>query len=152
MIVKTGANYQAEGGYIEASVVGNKIVATINGIKKEYPYFDTSVGESSVVPITISKSENAESTTISCVVYQRYTLENGDFVYDYKNTALTTTEITGYFAPTDSIGLFLTMPAGVIPKLADGSKDCKIVKRSVGDTRFLIITGPEPIAIIDKEE
>lgn len=151
MIVKTGANYQAEGEYIAASVVDDKIVATINDKTKEYHFYDTSVGEVSMVPIKISKSANAGSTSLSCVLYQRYLLESGSYVYDYRNTSLTTTPIEGSYVPTIPIAIFLNTNAGVVPKLAEGSKDCKIEKTSVGDLRYLIITGPNPVAIIDVE-
>lgn len=76
MIVKTGANYQAEGGYIEASIE-NGIVTVNNDVETIGVYY-AGYENLSVVPVQIKVGANITSLTF----YGLEQYENGEFLFD----------------------------------------------------------------------
>ena len=67
MIVKTGANYQAEGGYIEASKDGLEVTINDNGMKVVVPNISGNV--ESFIPASIRKMDTPiNSANCPCVI------------------------------------------------------------------------------------
>lgn len=140
MIVKTGANYQTEGGYIEASKSGDGAVVTIND---DTASINTMIGiHVSAILVDIRKTADTTPTiTMSCYYTDGPGLHNG-------NISVTTDsqlvyELRGGFVP------FVISPSTPI-KLAEGSKDCEIV---FSNSRYYLgITGNNPVCIVEATE
>ena len=137
MIVKTGANYQAEGGYIEFAK--GKSTAIINGTAIPSEVYETSTQISAIMPALISKTADAPQLQV-LVVNTSLTSDNKP-VNAYTYVTLTTTPKecnlqTGFGANV----------AGGTPVLAPGSQDIELV--TVNNVYYLLVTGENPIAIL----
>lgn len=139
MIVKTGANYQAEGGYIEASADNNTVTVNKNGKSATIPSLNGTVD--TLVFANVRLDESAGTS--------------GNLVGTDANTGrLGALGITESFR---SIGIFYktgcTFSVGSITAqivLKDGSKDCVI--REYSGYKVLCATGDEPVAILGVAE
>ena len=77
MITKTGANYQSEGGYIEASIENG--VVTINDNKETIGEYYHGYKNVSFVPVVIKVDSSLTSLTFYGV--EKYA--NDEFLFDY---------------------------------------------------------------------
>ena len=144
MIVKTGANYQAEGGYIEASREGDAVVVTSGDDRVEIPTIK-GVGDA-MVKCVISKGEGVPNGGNYTGVenYQaQIPLMAGHSLPNYPNSIT-----IGVFF---HIGTPLALPNNANVKLLDGSKDC-VLSPGWGNNKLLLATGNNPVAVLGVEE
>lgn len=138
MIVKTGANYQEEGGYIEFAEGAS--TAIINGTAIPSEVYETSTQISSIVPALISKTADAPQFQVLVVAKTPPASDNKP-LNNYTYIAPTTTPKecnlqTGFGANV----------AGGTPVLAPGSQDVALV--TANNVYYLRVTGENPIAIL----
>lgn len=141
MIVKTGANYQAEGGYIEASKTGSSVNITIDGDNYN---IDTAAEEVvSLYATTVSLSQE-----VSGAVYCQGLTKYGN-VYTPAGINVTSEAPTVKYAGK-TVGIYFAIggTTGITnPVLADGSKNVVIDKYAETAARIFAI-GPDAVAII----
>ena len=147
MIVKTGANYQSEGGYIEFSADNPNGVTIINGNAVPTNLYENITGIIGYMPVKVRKTQESEDA-IRVITYDVHTSLEGVKFMDY-NFYTATTTATSVKIPTGS-GVPITVPSGKKPILADGSKDVRIIRSST--TYYLIITGENPEAVFSCTE
>ena len=146
MIVKTGANYQADGGYIEASREGTSINITVDGDSVNLPSI-----------------KGTPDAMVICKVSKGEGVSNGGS-YGGIGAALTTSPYMGGLSLPNypeikeigilfHIGTLITMPNNATPKLLDGSVNC-VLKDSPtsAQAKLLLATGDDPVAILGVEE
>lgn len=136
MIVKTGANYQAEGGYIEASTAGGSAVVKVEN--KEIVVPSVNGIADSVVPCVISKVPELTSNIIITAISLGDNMHTGGY-------SINTSERT--LGITFNVGCSITINPAIPIKLADSSKDCTITTAS--GTIMLKATGDNPVAILE---
>lgn len=147
MIVKTGANYQAEGGYIEFSADNPNGVTIINGNAVPTKLYKTTTGITGFMSVKARKTPES-SEAIRIISFSEYTSLDGVKYRDYGFTPVTTTE-TSLQIPC-GFGAAITVPSGKKPILAEGSKDVQIIRSST--TYYLYITGENPLAVLSYTE
>ena len=136
MIVKTGANYQAEGGYIEASKDGLEVTINDNGMKVVVPNISGNV--ESFIPASIRKSDDVSFDVTIFSVNSSATRIDGYNVGNVFNT----------FRICYKIGSTLAVTGGTPLNLMDGSKNCEIKSDPITGKQLLVATGDEPVAIL----
>lgn len=140
MIVKTGANYQADGGYIEASKTGSDVNITIDGA--DYNFKSDADNIVSLYKTMISLSPELTSTAY-CVGLSR---EGSAFLPTSVNLSSTPDERYA----GENVGIFVSIggTTGITnPTLAEGSRNTVVVKASATSARVYAV-GPDAVAII----
>ena len=145
MIVKTGANYQAEGGYIEFAIGAN--TATVNGVAVPSIVYSDSISVTGLQRFSITRTSGIAGT-VRFIRYGEYTSLTGEKFYDYQSVVLGE-GVTGYVTLPSGFGSLITTPAGYHPKLGEGSENVKIVQS--GSSYYLITLGKSPNAVIELE-
>ena len=140
MIVKTGANYQAEGGYIEASRFGDKIEVRVDNKK-----------------LTIPSTNGVCDTRVLCKVKKGEGIPDGG-AYNGIGDAHTKKYMTGHSLPNYpteesiwilfTVGTPISMPNSKTAILLEGSQDCELKEGAIATSPLLYATGPNPIAIL----
>ena len=147
MIVKTGANYQAEGGYIEfARGVGTAIV---NGAPIPSIVYSDSKKVMGMQEFSITRKSGV-SGTLRYVTYVEYTASTGEKFYDYNSISIDEGATQTITLPS-GFGSYIVSPEGYHPKVAEDSKNVKIVKGWSPNLYYLISTGDFPTAVIELE-
>ena len=146
MIVKTGANYQNDGGYIEFSRGAG--TAIVNGAPIPSMVYSDSKKVMGLQEVTI-KRKSGVSGALRYTNYQEYTAITGEKFYDAHSTTMADGTTATVTLPT-GFGTPITSPTGYHPKLAEGSKNVKLIQ-SEGLYYYIISTGDFPTAVIELE-
>ena len=140
MIVKTGANYQAEGGYIEASKKDAGAIVNINGVENEI--LDMSGKPASIVTVNIKKPASLRSSI------------NFHCVYDVAGQLTTGNYGTGEGETDANVLLFggvltmLTLNPSIPIKAGAETHNCEII--TIANRYYLRITGPDPVIVFEE--
>lgn len=146
MIVKTGANYQAEGGYIEfAKGAGT---ATLNGATVPSIVYSDTIRVTGLQRFPITRVSGI-SGAFKYVDYSEYTAVTGEKFYDYHTVTLNE-GVSDYVTLPAGFGSLITRPAGYHPILAEGSENVKLIQTATG-YYYIIATGDSPNAVIGLE-
>lgn len=147
MIVKTGANYQAEGGYIEFAADNPNGVTIINGRAVPTKLYATASEITGFMSVEARKTPES-SGRIRVVRYVEFVSTEG-VRFLGTNSYETTTEANFIKIPI-GYGASVDVPSGMKPVLADGSKDVRIITTQT--SYYLIITGENPVAVLSYTE
>lgn len=144
MIVKTGANYQADGGYIEASRKGDTLE-----VRAENKTF------------TIPSASGVVDTRVLCKISKAENIPNGGS-YGGIGGSSTGLYMGGQSLPNypneNSIWIWFTVGTQIIlPNtktaiLLEGSQDCELRPGPASTSPLLYATGPNPIAILGEDK
>lgn len=146
MIVKTGANYQAEGGYIEFATGKNTLI--VNNREVPSIVYSDSIMVSGLQSFPI-KLTSGSGGTLRFVNYTQYTALTGEKFYDYRTISLDAGNTETITLPSGFASTMVS-PEGYHPKIAEGSKNVDIINRTA-TTYYLITTGDSPNAVIELE-
>ena len=140
MIVKTGANYQNDGGYIEASKTGSDVNITIDGANYNFKSDADNIA-------SLYKTMVSLSPELTSAVYCMAISPDGDnFIPTGFN--LSSTPSVRYAA--ENVGIYFAIggTTGITnPILAEGSHNTVVVKLSATAAR-IYANGPDAVAII----
>ena len=152
MIVKTGANYQAEGGYIEFATGDNSYVM-IDDKKIPANILKGSYGITSVINIKVKKTVDA-SGAIRVLHYVPQTTNKGDVLVTSSTGELLTNSYRE-FTMVAGLGAQITTPTNTIPLLEEGSHNVEILQLYAGTDVVgytIAVTGEDPIAVLSYTE
>ena len=144
MIVKTGANYKAEGGYIEASRVGDEV--TVRTENKT---------------LTIPSTNGVVDARVLCTLKKDASVPDGGSYGGIGGSPdrlyMGGQSLPNY--PNDSrvwilftVGTLISLPNSKTAILLEGSQDCELRPGMSATQPLLYATGPNPIAIIGEAE
>ena len=145
MIVKTGANYQVEGGYIEASKKDGGAIVNINGVENEI--LDMNGKPASIVTLNLKKPASFASTiSFPCV----YSSSDGLTTGSYSTGAGAVDYNVGVIA---GVRILLSINPATGIKAGDGTNNCEIIQSpTVSGRYYLSITGPDPVIVFEEAE
>ena len=148
MIVKTGANYQAEGGYIEFAADNPNGVTIINGEPVPTTLYKGVVGITGYMDVEIKKTPESDGQVR---VVRSYSSQSREGVSYYETSYDTVSTTAKTFKILIGYGSTISVPSGNKPVLTDGSKNTRIIQTSAG-SYMLFITGDNPVAVLSYTE
>lgn len=140
MIVKTGANYQAEGGYIEASKTETNVIVTIDGDDYNFKSDADNI-------ISLYKTMISLSPELTSAVYCMGLSRDGD---NFTPTGINLTNAPSEKYAAENVGIHFSIGGSTginNPILAEGSRNTSIVKISASAAR-IYANGQDAVAII----
>lgn len=144
MIVKTGANYHAEGGYIEASKAGADVNIKIDG--ENYHFKSDAEVITSLYKVGIRTAPEFTNTIFSIGLRK----EGDKFTPITSN--VTNANMDRYASETIAIFIAIGGTTGLTnPVLADGSHNTMIIKQS-DSVALIYAIGPDAVAIIKEAD
>ena len=147
MIVKTGANYQAEGGYIEFAADNSNGVTIINGQAVPTQLYKTATEIFGIMSVSVRKTTESDDG-VRIIRYRELTSLEGVKYFDYAYFDVTTT--ASDITIPSGFGVFIGVPSGMKPVLANGSNDVQIIRSA--SAYLLFITGENPVAVLSYTE
>ena len=148
MIVKTGANYQNEGGYIEFSADNPNGVTIINGKPVPTTLYKGVSDITGYMNVEIKKTPESEGI-VRIAQYDVYQSQEGVSYYDHGYATVLTTAKT--FKLLIGVASIISVPTGYKPVLNEGSNDTRIIQ-ATGGAYMLFITGENPVAVLSYTE
>lgn len=144
MIVKTGANYQDEGGYIEVGRIGETLEVRAEN-----------------KTLTIPSTNGVVDTRVLCSIRKNENIPNGGS-YSGIGGSSTRLYMGGLSLPNYpntstiwimfTVGTTITLPNAKTAVLLEGSQDCELRPGPVSTAPLLYATGPNPIAILGEAD
>ena len=147
MIAKTGANYQAAGGYIEFAADNPNGVTIINGEPVPTTLYKGVTGITGYMNVEVKKTP-ASTESIRINKFNTNRSLEGVVYRDYNRVEVLVTAQTIQIPL--GFGAAIFVPTGYIPVLDDSSKDIRIIHTS--STYYLFITGENPVAVLSYAE